>query len=141
MTREKAINLIRYGIIEGNYPLPKELGIEACEMAIKALEQEPCEDCISRDEAIRVAEQGQIQGYEWQFKKLCSLPSATLQPKTGRWYNTAIQGEIDGQIIKSFICSECSAISVFRMAEGKIVNGDLCPNCGAKMEEVEENDD
>ena len=40
------------------------------DMAIKALEQQPCDDCISRDEAIRVAEQGQIQGYEWQFKKL-----------------------------------------------------------------------
>lgn len=41
------------------------------------LEQQPCEDCISREEAIRIAEQGQIQGYEWQFKKLCNLPSVT----------------------------------------------------------------
>jgi hypothetical protein len=47
----------------------------ATNMAIKALEQQPCEDCISREEAIRIAEQGQIQGYEWQFKKLCTLPS------------------------------------------------------------------
>lgn len=43
-------------------------------------EQEPCEDCISREEAIRIAEQGQIQGYEWQFKKLCTLPSVTPEP-------------------------------------------------------------
>ena len=40
-------------------------------------ELEPCEGCISREEAIRIAEQGQIQGYEWQFKKLCNLPSVT----------------------------------------------------------------
>ncbi len=39
--------------------------------------EQPCEDAISRQEAIRVAEQGQIQGYEWQFKKLCNLPSVT----------------------------------------------------------------
>lgn len=52
----------------------------AFKLAIKALEQQPSEDCISREEAIRVAEQGQIQGYEWQFKKLCNLPPVT--PKT-----------------------------------------------------------
>ena len=34
-------------------------------------------DCISREEAIRIAEQGQIQGFEWQFKQLCNLPSVT----------------------------------------------------------------
>ena len=33
-------------------------------------------DLISRQDAIRLAEQGQIQGFEWQFKKLCDLPSA-----------------------------------------------------------------
>lgn len=46
-------------------------------------EQQSSEDCISREEAIRVAEQGQIQGYEWQFKKLCDLPSVT--PQQTRW--------------------------------------------------------
>ena len=33
-------------------------------------------DLISRRDAIRIAEQGQVQGFEWQFKKLCKLPSA-----------------------------------------------------------------
>lgn len=46
MTREEAINHIKYGIIENNYPLLKELGIEACKMAIKVLEQEPILDKI-----------------------------------------------------------------------------------------------
>ena len=40
MTKEEAINHIKYGVIENNYPLPKELGIEVFDMAIKALEQE-----------------------------------------------------------------------------------------------------
>ena len=33
-------------------------------------------DLISRQDAIRLAEQGQVQGFEWQFKKLCALPAA-----------------------------------------------------------------
>ena len=48
--------------------------------AIKILEQEPCEDVISRDDAIRIAEQGQIQGFEWQIKKLVTLPSVQSKP-------------------------------------------------------------
>lgn len=32
-------------------------------------------EMIYRDDAIRIAEQGQVQGFEWQFKKLCNLPS------------------------------------------------------------------
>ena len=38
------------------------------------------DDLISRQDAIRLAEQGQIQGFEWQFKKLCELPSE--EPKS-----------------------------------------------------------
>ena len=44
---------------------------------------EMAEDCVKREDAIRLAEQGQIQGYEWQFKKLCNLPSVQPQPKRG----------------------------------------------------------
>ena len=32
-------------------------------------------ELIDKNDAIRIAEQGQVQGFEWQFKKLCSLPS------------------------------------------------------------------
>ena len=33
-------------------------------------------DLIRRQDAIRLAEQGHIQGFVWQFKQLCTLPSA-----------------------------------------------------------------
>ena len=46
-------------------------------MAIKALEQQPSDDCVSRQEVIRIAEQGQVQGFEWQIKKLMTLPPVT----------------------------------------------------------------
>ncbi len=80
---------------------------------------EPCEDAISRDEAIRVAEQGQIQGYEWQFKKLCNLPSVTPQPKIGQWIAM-------GEGFTLYKCSECEAVE-FKKSK-------YCPNCGTKME-------
>ena len=36
---------------------------EALDMAIKALEQEPCEDCISRADALRVAKNEYLRGW------------------------------------------------------------------------------
>ena len=37
MTIDDAMNHIKYGIIEGNYPLPKDLGVEACNIAIDTM--------------------------------------------------------------------------------------------------------
>ena len=61
---------------------------EAFDMAIKALEQQPCGDCISRAEAIRIA-----SGYcapQNIAKELRELPSVTPQPKTGRWLDKEV---------------------------------------------------
>jgi len=99
----------------------------AIDMAIKALEQQPCEDYISREEAIRVAEQGQIQGYEWQFKKLCTLPSVTPQPKIGKWIDDGWYAE--GHSEHAYRCSKCDKNYIGYVGEHK-----YCPNCGAKME-------
>ena len=63
------------------------------------------------------------------------------EPKEGHWISFGVQGEVDGQIVKVFTCSECGAISLFRMIDGKIVNGDSCPNCRAKMQERKASDD
>lgn len=107
---------------------------------------QPCNDCISR-QAVKEAICDYVCGkdircvanHECNIKKLISeLPSVTPKEKTGRWISFGVQGEIDGQIIRAFTCSKCGAISIFRVSNGNIVNGDLCPNCGAKMQEVEE---
>lgn len=49
MDREEALNLLQNGL------LPQVHGAyhDALDMAIKALEQQPCEDCISRKDAIK----------------------------------------------------------------------------------------
>lgn len=94
---------------------------------------------VSREAVIEWLKGQDIIKTDWQEanarKQLRELPSVAIPSKTVHWISDAIQGEIDGQIVKAFTCSKCGAISVFRMAEGKIVNGDLCPSCGARMVE------
>ena len=57
MTSEEAIQHIRDIICENNSIAPNivifELEKEALDMAIKALEQQPCEDCVSRADALK----------------------------------------------------------------------------------------
>lgn len=78
MTREEALIKVK-GCLTDYF---SSEDYDEVEDIIKALEQQPCEDCISREEAIRIAEQGQIQGFEWQFKKLCNLPPVTPLEQT-----------------------------------------------------------
>lgn len=114
----------------------------AIDFAIKALEQteltpsynsvkselKPSEDCISRDEAIRVAEQGQIQGYEWQFKQLCNLPSVTPEIPKGKWIDDSKEDSYYAN------CSHCGYQIDTHYERGYL---NYCPNCGLKMEDKE----
>ena len=69
-----------------------------------------------------------------------AIKALAPQPKMGRWISSEVKGEVDGQIVQAFTCSECGAISIFRMASGNIVNGDLCPNCGCCMNDPQESE-
>lgn len=99
---------------------------EALDMAIKALEQEPCEDAISRDAAIDL-----IADYELSMDQVVrgihALPPVTPQPKTGQW--------IEECILYSR-CSECGEHAI--IANWSKVLSHYCPNCGAKMIEPQE---
>lgn len=129
--------------------------IGECRKRLEALEQEPFDDAISREDAEQMFRnirshlkpQDYKSAEEFNTRDLMllnaeqmihALPSVTQKSKTGHWIGDAIQGEIDGQIVKGFTCSKCGAISVFRMTGGKIINGDLCANCGAKMIDPQE---
>lgn len=62
------------------------------------------------------------------------------EPKTGHWIQTnAFFINQDGQFIYKFICSECESLSYFRKSNKKAIGANVCPNCGAKMQEVEDN--
>lgn len=113
--------------------------IEAFEISIKALEQESCDDCISRQAAIRAIEALQLPimretdaFYQFKFSGMSeakeaveNLPSVSPQQKVGRWVVT------DDDLV---YCSECEDSYYPRPIDASWY---YCPHCGAKME-VEE---
>jgi hypothetical protein len=98
---------------------------EALDMAIKALEQEPCEDAVSREEAFE--ELNSLNGtaeLDMAFEVIEKLPSVTPTRKKGKW------------IAKSFhevYCDNCK-FDFDIMTNEFIDKMKYCPNCGAKME-------
>ena len=123
MTREEAITDIRDNI----KPI---VGGKSLDMAIKALEQEPCEDAISRQAVLdaidRYINKSQSTGTQDDFYSFAELvvkqlPPVNPQPKTGHWI---MKGRM--QNIKT--CSVCGDII------SHLVSDNYCPNCGAKME-------
>lgn len=140
MTNEEAISIMNVIIhmLEPQYDT--ERVEEAVSMAIKALEQQPCEDCISRTEALKVIEEQKkgFYGVERYAIDEChsavmKLPSVTPQPKTGHW--EYVQYDYNPNIGNwNWNCSECN-----RIVHGAIKYAYMyCPNCGARMAESEE---
>lgn len=94
----------------------------------KLLEQEPCDDAISRQAAI-----DEIRTCRFvvdAIEKIRGLPSVTPQQKMGWW----IEERNDYGEIINWHCSNCYDDSGFITT----CKWDYCPNCGAKMQEVEE---
>ena len=85
MTKEEAIKRVKGYLTDY---LPIEDGGELEEI-IKALEQKPCEDAISRESMLNYQQylHGKMSNEEnhklWEFIK--GLPSITPAPKKGRW--------------------------------------------------------
>ena len=113
---------------------------------IKALEQEPCEDAISRKVVLnkikevcfsrekewidfRVS-QGSNGQRDFIIKFIESLPPVTPKPKTGHWntYELA-QGGINEKWLE---CSECM------WSNALLIPRNYCPKCGARMMEKED---
>ena len=122
--------------------------LDGYEMGLKALEQQPCEDCISR-ESVRqlIYKNNDKYGYSDRFheftEECLQLPSVTPQPKTGRWVEENIN-----EWSRKVFCSECGCPPPFEHVSngdvysasgyGVINKTNFCPNCGAKMTESEE---
>ena len=101
-------------------------------MAIKSLSAEPCEDCISRRAARKII-LDEFEGWPTdeevaQLKRLTKqiddLPSVTPKQKMGRWL------KVDDEEPIAYDCSECGAMVSRRYR--------FCPDCGAKMVELQE---
>ena len=128
MTREEAKSCI--GTIEMLQRLAYNIhGVmdvvdaDNCKNIIKALEKEPCEDCISRQEAINCATLN-----EFRYKiveDIKTLPSVTPKEKTGKWIKTGL--------IDKVACSNCKS-QLWDITRDEVLKYKYCPNCGAKME-------
>ena len=110
--------------------------------------QEPCEDCISRAEAIKALEydlsieaDGGLDKYRTVIKDLLNaiyntqkkaiedLPSVQPKPKTGHWIISPNDCFVS--------CSECG----LHGDKGIYKHYRWCPNCGAKMVETQKSED
>ena len=98
---------------------------------IKALEQKPCEDAISRTEVLDLIDSKDPNYEVRHFKEdVECLPSVSTE-KTGRW--ELVYRDCG---IEYYLCSKCH--------EGKVaIDGDYyknitefiyCPSCGARLE-------
>jgi len=156
MTREEAIEIIRrYECNSEHY--------EACEMAIKALEQEPCDDCISRQAAIDAVafgityatgvnmETGEVshpfaesnQELRKAIHRICELPPVNPQPKTGHWIMPVQDDGMSDPIYYQVRCSKCGFDldpQTWHMELHQYGADKYCPKCGFRMVEPQESE-
>ena len=94
--------------------------------AINALDQEPCDDCISRKEVIKLMEWGWKKGI-FPIYQIIALPSVTPaeNEKVGQW--VFVKG-YEGILYECTVCKNKNTHTTVRW--------NYCPNCGAKMQEV-----
>ena len=99
------------------------LRIDVLSTRVKVLEQELCEDAISRQAVLDIIDSD--WKYEGMEQYINELPSVNPQePKTGHWIID--EGSLDALYGKVCKCSTCGGES--------IGTSDYCPWCGAKME-------
>ena len=114
--------------------------IEAIGIVIKALEQQPCEDCISREHLInKIGSVDGLEGVENSnlFAKhymdiVKSAPSVTPTRPAGKWEYV----QYDTPNIGNWHCSRCRGLYYSTDKP----RWKYCPSCGARMEEGEGKD-
>lgn len=98
MTREEIIQ----GLYRGDSRAIKE--------AIKALEKEPCEDCISREAVKELFQEGSVMGM-YHFLGIDELPSVTPKKDKDEWIPCDIrlpkQNEYIGNVCKYYLVQDC----------------------------------
>ena len=95
----------------------------------------PCEDCVSKQAVAEIllkyahSEVGK-RFAEFLVSQINALPPVTSQPKTGHWIERIERDDWNDYEEVWYECNQCHLVS------GRASN--YCPNCGAKMQEVEE---
>lgn len=107
--------------------------LTACDIVTNALEQESCEDAISRQAVLDEMYKRKANNDAITAGFIKNLPSVTSQPKMGQWIK---KDRWDGEV--DYDCSICG--DGWTTIDGEPWNNGMnyCPNCGAKMQEVKE---
>lgn len=127
MTKEEAIKKLQKQKIEYLDKWVDFSGVaEAFDKAINALEQEPCEDAISREAVLNEIynTDGISNIYFCLADKINALPPVKPAEKVGWWIIYDVHGH------KACKCSECD------MDVSYPCNDKFCKYCGSKMQEV-----
>ncbi len=128
MTREEAYNYAMRAC-EGTW------NSKTCADIRKALEQEPCEDCISRQDVLKrreILKDKQGTGYQAvKTKYIRKLPSVNPQQKTGHWIADEVQ--LPDRVVLNYHCSVCGRKLVGYSTE-TLKDAPYC-HCGARMSE------
>lgn len=94
---------------------------EAIDLAIKALDQQPCEDAISRADVKKYLSAPDANGDRVIYESdLDLLSPITPQPKTGHWTRVT---DKTGHLV--WECDKCGWQQRF--------STNFCPDCGARM--------
>ena len=144
MTNKEAIEELKTRYLTMSQCLDKEelhKANKAIDMAIQALEQEPCEDAISR-EVTKNALMNRIN--ESIVDCINAIPPVSVAEKVGKWKKIESG---DKAFPESIVCSRCGCENSY-ISEWDEHNNPLskafkttkyCPNCGCKMELWNEN--
>lgn len=119
------------------------------QLAIKALEQEPCDNAISRQEAVEAFQifreyESNRSNKEWVDRietVLNQLPPVNLQPKTGHWEVQPSNKEMGERDFIWWKCSECGQVMYSETEKDRREFHAFCGRCGAKMIEPQERSD
>ena len=106
----------------------------ALDVTVEALEQEPCEDCVSRKAVLEYIEGSDAElGHSSENEIVCQdikeLPSVTPARKKGKWIDIMV-GDMPAQA-----CDQCNTFYPLAYTGG---GHKYCPNCGSFMMEGEE---
>ena len=132
MTKEEAItnlNMISIAFVDPVTREQRKLINDTFKMAIQALSQEPCDDAISREDAINAFDEHPYDTLSYASARniIRELPSVTQ--KSGKWHR-----KYDRIVNDCFWeCDKCGC--------GYQHEYNYCPNCGAKMVEPQESED
>lgn len=119
---------------------------EALDMAIKALDQEPCDNAVSRQDVLDLAKKGVLisnGSYKSVCKAINELPPVN-PTNTGHWIDDN-ENEIDAQYGRHlYRCSKCNEYADMFIGGTEdwwdLEKPNYCPNCGRRMVEPQESE-